>query len=267
MIQSLDKLYPALEKDVGAFLLRQLRFLHGPYVMLGAYLDESSTGSHEPALCVAGVLFDESVLEEMDSQWKSELDQFGISVFHIKDYAHSFGEFKGKDPVQANDLFKRLVQLICKYSLGSVAIFNRNTPEFDPFFNNKQSFSPYTACGYYCMEMIVQQARQRNQKVSFAIEKGHEKMGELNRLIEKRQSVDGWPGMASAGFQGKELRLLQAADVFAYEYAKRIKDYNVRLRKSFQVLITEGQGNHSWSILTPHILDQISRLIATEPNR
>jgi hypothetical protein len=64
--------------------------------MLSAFLDEAGTGDDSPVMCVAGFLYTRKNLRQLDRQWKRALDDAAISHFHMSDYAHSKGEFKGK---------------------------------------------------------------------------------------------------------------------------------------------------------------------------
>src|SRR5262249_8039808 len=144
---------------------------------------------------------------------------------------------------------------------------------FNPFLGKKWEVSPYTACAYSCMHVLLQIAgKLGHQKVDFTFEAGP-KTSELTGLIEKRLSKDGWPGMASYQFHDKKSRLVQTADALAYECTKRIRDFDIRKpRKSLLSFLPNpaglDEGSSLLAPLTPQVLQQISTLLsAKKPKR
>jgi hypothetical protein len=86
-----------------------LYFFQGPYAMLYAYMDESSTHQGAPVMCVGGLLYDRVGITAVNRVWKQELERAGIRYFHTVDYAHLRGEFEGKSRDIADKLYRKLV--------------------------------------------------------------------------------------------------------------------------------------------------------------
>jgi hypothetical protein len=256
-------------EDTCSLWLRDLfHFCPGWYAMLRAYADESCTGIDETALCVAGVLFDEASAQSLDEAWRVELDKASVRYFHAKEHAHLQGEFANMDRQAADQLQRALIGLVVKHACGSAGVFCVNDPKFSPFHQKSWSFSPYTACGYACAELLLKIAKQelKQDRITLVIEAGHEKMGELGSLMQKRRKMDGWPCVDSWRFDEKQSRPLQAADILAYEFTKRIKDWDTRpVRKSARVLIPQGMDEKKSQVmfLDEHILCQIEKLVTT----
>lgn len=99
---------------------------------------------------------------------------------------------------------------------------------------------------------------------------GHADLNELRNLIKKRRIADKWPGMVNCQFHDKTMQALGTADILAYEFVKRIKDYDKRpVRKSLRALIPERfEGdNHKTAFLLEPVLQQIARLLSVTPPR
>src|SRR6476469_175224 len=56
-----------------------------------AYFDESNT---HIASAVAGIIGEADQLDRMNDEWSEMLDREGLHCFHMKDFAHSRGEFE-----------------------------------------------------------------------------------------------------------------------------------------------------------------------------
>src|SRR6266446_791739 len=58
-----------------------------------AYYDDSGTAGDTLAVVVAGFVATDKQWTEFDRNWNDSLKQFGISHFHMREFAHSVGEF------------------------------------------------------------------------------------------------------------------------------------------------------------------------------
>lgn len=234
--------------------------------MLSAYLDESGTHKNSPAMCVAGVLYDRKAVKRLDRQWKKELEQADILLFHAVEQAHLRGEFEGKSREFADQLYRKLIETIKKHVSGSIVVYSIPRGKFDVFRLMESRYSPYTVCSFMCMSLLLSLAsRLGHKQVSFIIESGHEKMGELNTVIKRQRAAGLWPGIASCQFNDKQdLRPLQTADILAYEGSKRIRDMaqepERHLRKSLKSIIGENR-NHNVAVVTREMLqDFLTRM-------
>jgi hypothetical protein len=248
-------------EDVGTFLVDQLlHFFPDSYAMLSAYLDESGTGGESPVLCVAGILYSKNATQRLDQAWKRALKSEGISYFHAVECEHRKGEFEGWNSAETEDFRNGLVRLIGKHASGHAVAYcvqGKGFKELNPFDQKRWDFKPYTACANACMSQLIKTADKLGHKtVTFAIESGPG-MGGLDELIRKRQDMDGWKRMASCQFHDKKSRLVQTADLFAYEYAKRIREWDTKpIREVFKAIVPGGE---IVPLIEP-VLKQIARL-------
>jgi hypothetical protein len=62
-----------------------------------AYIDASGSGldPNIRAISVGGFVAHEDVWAEFERRWRDVLQRFAITALHMKDYAHSKGEFAG----------------------------------------------------------------------------------------------------------------------------------------------------------------------------
>jgi hypothetical protein len=61
--------------------------------MYTAYYDDSGTSHDTLAVVVGGFLATDEQWRYFERNWNQTLQRFGISLFHMKDFAHSVGEF------------------------------------------------------------------------------------------------------------------------------------------------------------------------------
>jgi hypothetical protein len=228
--------------------------------MLYTYLDESDP-NYASVFCVAGVLYTREGLDRLDAAWEEELRRAGIRRFHTVEYAHLRGEFQGIDRAVADALYIGLLQLIKENASGSIVVYSIPRGDFDVFGDERwRRYSRYTTCAYICLGMLTSIADIiGDRQMDCTIESGHADMGELNMLIEQQRQRGGLQGIASVSFSPKEVRPLQSADVFAYEYGKRIRDLldgsRRRLRRSLNSLI-ENDERHKATVLSELLMEK-----------
>ncbi len=123
-------------------------------------------------------------------------------------------------------------------------------------------FSDYTICTYICMSMLLLTAKTfGHNDVSFSIEAGAAKMGELKELIRKRRNAEKlWSMVHSHQFQGKDGDPgIQTADILAYEMAKRVSDLATQtgrsMRKSLESIIGDNP-EHRVVVLSKPLLNK-----------
>jgi hypothetical protein len=62
--------------------------------MLIGYFDESGTHRRAPVTTVAGFVSTDERWADFDDSWRYVLQEFGLSVFHMKECAHFTGEYE-----------------------------------------------------------------------------------------------------------------------------------------------------------------------------
>jgi hypothetical protein len=261
---------PVPEEDIQQLILDDLLYFYpGPHAMLSAYLDESGTSGDAPAMCVAGLLYERRKIKQLNKEWKNALAQAGIKIFHTTEAAHLRGEFEGRSREFSNGLYQYLVGLIKKYASGGAVVYTIPKKEFDEFREGKWAYSQYTTCAHVCMGLLRDTARRLEHKqVSFQIESGHEKMGELGAFVKEFYQAK-MPYYGPCSFHDKkDLQPLQTADVWAYELGKIARDKmgssGRPMRKSLEVLI-EGDPNKRILILgkdrLQHLFDRTFEML------
>jgi hypothetical protein len=65
-----------------------------PLDMLHAYFDESRTNPEDPFPVVAGFVSQTERWKQFEQQWNGILTKFGVLGFHMREFAHSRGEFR-----------------------------------------------------------------------------------------------------------------------------------------------------------------------------
>ena len=234
-----------------------------PWAVLLAFLDESGTDDTSPAMCVAGLLYERSAQKKLNRQWKAELEKAGIDYFHMREFCHRVGQFKGKDSKFCDQLHRSLIGIIKEHVIGGAAVLTMPEREFNAIRGQKWEFSQYTTCAYACVHFLLGQAsRLRQGPVHFFIESGHERQGELARLLEdfrvysKLQASimpEGsphakWRCFAASVFAGKkDIRSLQTADALAYELVKHERNRleEREMRKSLKAILGSTKN---WTI-------------------
>jgi hypothetical protein len=239
--QAVDSSREAGEDYQQMILADLLYFFPEPYVMLSAYIDESGTHADSPVMCIAGVLYERAKVRQLNRKWKEALGVAGIRYFHTVECANRQGEFKGKPWGWADDFYIHLLGLIRKYASGWAVAYTLPKNEFNEFREGKWNYGQYATCAHFCMQALRLLARDQGHKtVSFAIESGHEDMGELRNLLRELRGLGHQDGPLQFADK-KDLLPLQTADVFAYEAWKRVQEQSNptprALRKSLQSLL------------------------------
>jgi hypothetical protein len=222
-----------------------------------AYFDAS--GKKElPVLVVAGFLSPTLVWLRFEKEWKRSLAWYGISALHMKDFAHSTGEFapwKGEEKLRARFLGD-LLRIIKEHVDNSfaTAVYMRDYAEIDQEYCLREWAHPYAIAGTHCIAKIHAWAAEFGldfSKIDHVFETGDEGKGDLFKLAYEHVSVD-------PIFKPKEWSVaFQAADLIAYEHFKanlKVLDMGEGmagiddLRIPFQSLITIP-GSMQWGVV------------------
>ena len=128
-----------------------------PVLGIGYFFDESGH-PEDPnciALSVAGAFASASHWVELTQEWNSTLNKYGISALHMKEYAHSVGQYsdwKGKEDHRRQflkDLFKIIERHIYGYVGATIpmSVFDSSSNAQKIRFEN----NPYYPCLQVCM--------------------------------------------------------------------------------------------------------------------
>jgi hypothetical protein len=185
--------------------------------MLKAYFDES--GEHDPQtnnllrLHVGGVLASSEIWNLIDENWREALSAAHINHFHMKDFAHSRGEFQGWDEVRRRRMLGSLLDILAEHELSLIDVsFPAETSTFKNVYANCMAQVINGTCS-------VAALRHKSLELSvvFAETPGHkhhnteEFWGTVRRYVPTLISCN-------AGTPQK-LSQLQVADLVCYEFS------------------------------------------------
>jgi hypothetical protein len=192
-----------------------------------AYLDESYESSE--LFAVAGYLFRCEQAHEAEVAWKQALDEFGLPYFHMVDCAHGVGLFKGMTQRRRSEIAARMIALTAKSEFGFVALVNPSR-----FSKVNTNADPYIFCvDILVMSLCAWLSDKGPSQIAFFLESGHASASKSASKIDRLKSD---PDVAKCYLsytfaQKEDVRLLQAADLLAWQSTKFIKDKISKKRK------------------------------------
>jgi enamine deaminase RidA (YjgF/YER057c/UK114 family) len=197
------------------------------------YCDASGKQS-DVAMVVAGFVASTQKWQEFSEAWKEVLQDFGVRYFHMREFAHSVGEFsswKGHEKKRQEFLAKLLDLIVRTVGFWTGAVVLKNVyDKVDADFELHESFHPYALCGFQCC-VEVQKWREahhiENEPIEYIFESGDEHSSQLfERITEQfRQAPI---------FRQKNEPPLQAADFAAWETLKIYRLLEVETDKLFE---------------------------------
>jgi hypothetical protein len=222
--------------------------------MFAAYYDASKSNGGI-VLSVGGFISSLALWRDyFASAWRSHLNEYDLTYFHMKDYTASrkeYEKFKGDEP-QREQFMKGLIGVIkggVQYGIGRIVPM-RDFETIDGTYRLSEKYrNAYCLAGLECMRC----ARRLVDKlaiVDYVFDEGDQGKGHLQDLAQE----DGFPMPSFRSSRDRKgasgLLPLQAADLVAYELSKGFSEnLGARLiqwRKSFQSLT---QIDSSWKLL------------------
>lgn len=199
--------------------------------MLIAYCD-ASVREKSKVFCVAGLAFGPDRAKKLDREWRK---LFGAKVCHMTDLHAGRGEFADTPKHETTRLHKEAIRLIGEYvSVGvaasiDVAEADRVLPKSAPVGREVALDgwrTPYAVCASAVMVGLGWLAKP-NTGIAYMFEAGDAFQSESNRFI-RDFSQSGRPKsfqqyLSHAYMTKADATLLQAADVFAWEWAKHVE--------------------------------------------
>jgi hypothetical protein len=188
--------------------------------MIEGYFDESGSFDQAPGIfCISGYFMTSEAAQAMDKEWGRVLDEHAIPYFHMVDCAHGNGPFANTHVDERANIVRELIALIKKYTgEGISVIFNKESFEAIDATTDVYSF---------CVEMVVMNVKllldyvRRTDDCALFFESGHVSGSRAYKHIAERLKEFS----ASLTFADKrQVKLLQAADLLAWQSAKYAKD-------------------------------------------
>jgi hypothetical protein len=241
-----------------------------------AYFDASGSGLDPKVkvISVGGFVAHESVWATFEAEWRAVLQRFGVNELHMRDYAHSRGEFTGweQDRPKRDAFMQAITRTIRE---GGVQTFGASLPlALHRLYNQRYCLEetigpPYAMAAMAALASGTQWRDHNNvnEPISFFVEKGDNQQTEFRRYMETRihwglddynvsQPIFLQKRSKSADGTVRCLVPFQACDFIAYEQAKALTDLIVhRKRQVRQSLrnaipsIEESGGRTYWKLL------------------
>lgn len=187
------------------------------------YFDESGDLNTDPSIFgVAGYFISSDAAEQMDQNWEIVLKKYNVPYFHMVDCASGNGVFKHLPDMDRAEMVKELISLIKKYTAEGFA-FLAKADSYEP--PNNEQLDPYSYCAAGCAKALgtFLQMNRLDANISYFFEAGHANKGRAyNHIAEKVKR----PGDSLTFASKEQKRLLQAADLLAWQATKYAKDYS-----------------------------------------
>jgi hypothetical protein len=226
-----------------------------------AYFDGSGCASdpNSPVLAVAGFIADVDEWIEFEHYWKKVCSDFGVSALHMKEFAHSKGEFvswKGDQP-KRNLFMSRLVNVIRHNVRNSFAalVVLKDYVEMEEKYQGVD-MRAYSLAACTCVNKVKRWAKRQKvdeSTIAYVFEDGDEDQDNFKKLAKLYCQVTPipLPKAQSVAFQ--------AADLLAYEYLKANKkiyefppgtfaDTDLRMCIQELMKIPNGKNSDDWGI-------------------
>lgn len=224
-----------------------------------AFFDESGSPA-EQVVVVAGFVAAVEQWVEFERNWKDLLNAFNVSSLHMRQFAHSRGEFTDwvGDERKRRRFLERAVNIICtrvRHTFASAVMMDEYR-KVDAEYCLSEFSKPYALAGCTCVNKVRkwgQKYMTKDDTIAFVFEDGADGKGQVMSSVKKEFGH-------TATFLKKDRHLaFQAADLLAYEHLsanKKAQKYGIGmvgfedLRRPLQALSripgahTEDWGAH-----------------------
>ena len=192
------------------------------------YFDESGAFDDPSKIfCISGYFLDSECAKWMTQEWNDVLAEFSLPFFHMVDCAHGTPPFDKLTKDQRIEVEKRLIGLIKKYTISGFSA----VAHADYFKATPDHPDVYSACADMCsgalFGLLELRREIKDSHVAYFFESGHDSEGLTYKLLAEKLKGSN----ASVSFARKrEVPLLQAADLLAWQTAKYVKDNTSKAR-------------------------------------
>lgn len=208
------------------------------------YLDESGTDRNSEYLYVAGCFMTEKAWLQLESNWRTILEEFGVTRFRASDCEAAQGAFKNWERNKRNSIFLRLAEelnrhefVICRISINK-EVFNKVASLYSTIDVSPYEFSVV----WYVLNMgLLLKILDKQGEFHIIFEKGQNVRFHVRQYIEKISKRKDYE-LSIVDFKAKGNSIpYQVADLIVWEYQKytknRLSDRNSPVRPSLKALI------------------------------
>jgi hypothetical protein len=216
--------------------------------IMTSYFDASG-GSDQIVVAPAAVVASPEIWEEFDRRWSSSLAAFNVTALHMKDFAHSKGEFEGWkcDQPKRRRFLNGLLWIIedlVEYT-AACGVYIDDYRYVDRHFQLSECMRPYTIGCLTCASSIVLWAEKHGHHMDdliWVFEKGDQDQGDLRKrwdIAYPDASVspifckkkDTYPDRSRC----RHIRPFEAADLIAYEHLQVYRQLEVKQGETLYV--------------------------------
>ena len=222
----------------------------GWIAVLKVYLDESGTHEGSPVITVGAYIARPKQWEAFTKAWRRAIRP--IEVYHAADAANCHGEFEGWTSGAVAKLAARALPLIPKHTNFAMAA-GINLRDYEAALKGKAHLrrflgEPYGACLQWTLSAILRTKAVEGNREQIAF--FHEENDYAAEAIQAFQYVtETWSGSDRVSFafgSKKKYVPLQAADIYAYETNKRLRNPTTPNRRALEALVPDKRRASLW---------------------
>jgi hypothetical protein len=204
-------------------IVGRIKSVRGIIVIIEGYFDESgSLDSGGGVFCVAGYFISADAAKTMDEKWGAVLAEYKLPYFHMVDCAHGNDVFSGMPVELRIEIVKKLIDLVKTYTEEGFA-FLASADMYDPPQVDGRDPYSYLASGCADALKMFLKMNRIDADIAFTFEEGHKNRKSAYRYLAQKVKRD----RDTLTFAAKQtVRLLQAADLLAWQSCKYAKDYS-----------------------------------------
>lgn len=228
-------------RDVLALSRAVLAAKDGLIAVFKIYLDESGIHDGSPVVTVAAYVARPKQWGAFTSEWRRTIRP--IKVYHAADAANCRGAFEGWTKEDVAALAKRALPIIPKHTRLAVAA-GIQMDDYEAALKGRSHLKdlfgePYGACLQWVLTIILRMKAEHGnrEQIAFFHEQNNFR-GEAMRVYSA--VIERWNigAISSFAFGSKEKYVpLQAADIYAYEANKRLRNPSASNRRALDVII------------------------------
>jgi hypothetical protein len=192
-----------------------------------AYFDTAGTEAEGTILVAVGLVATVHAWENFDGRWKAVLKKFKVSSFHMKDFAHSKGEYehwKG-DEKRRRRFIASLVQTLNRLTKGFVrGVVLEDFRATDFRYQLKESVGgPYSLAQAACIGSIIDSLmakfpKSADEPFNWYVERGDAGQPEFRKFLRREWGIEPSFIPRIDPTSGEAYTPLLAADLIAYEH-------------------------------------------------
>jgi hypothetical protein len=214
-------------------------------MMYEGYFDESGDIETEGVFCISGYYLTSQQAIEMDRRWAEVLTDYDLPYFHMVDCAHGAPPFRHLSKDTRIIVVKRLIKIIKENTLRGFS---------NAFYAGRMSksiggdvYSDAVSTCVTALDTFIRLSGMDSKKTAYFFEAGHKNKGNAyNRVAHHVEKIG-----ASITFAKKEqIRLLQAADLLAWQSTKFLKDRLSQKRQPRKDFLSLMEHRHTFAHLS-----------------